>query len=232
MPNAIVRAAIKIVFIFVKFSFYPAVCARRWNWLTVHGHKIPWSKQKNRNAPAHGTPRAEKKKFQIRRTQLRAKSGASVMLEEKTVVREIALAGFNGDTQIAAEKMRVEIGFCRAPFCDGSTGAFCGAEFLPEQQGITCPCWQQAGSVFAQGIAAGATNGVVTSATPNNMASTIFTKLSSVRLSHCAKPILAFPCQFLASLAFCASVSLMTFMYLSGSFRNFGLHIEQQNLIS
>jgi len=145
---------------------------------------------------------------------------------------ETESAGLAGSVQIKALKARSE-SWPGLPVCDGTTGLDCesGADFV-SQQGMVTPCWQQARTCLAQddGVCA-IRNGVPISSKLQTMPSVVFTIKISHQRAHCAPHFLAFDHQFLASLAL-ASAALMIFMYLSGSARNLGLHIGQQNLIS
>ena len=147
---------------------------------------------------------------------------------------ETESAGLDGRLQIKALEARSESWFW-LPVGDGTAGLDCesGVDFAL-QHGISPPCWQQTRTCLTQadGVCA-SRNGVPASTKLQMMAHVVFTFLMSCTRREIAKHCLASVRQFLSPLAFAlASASLMIFMYLSGSARNVGLHIGQQNFIS
>ena len=109
-------------------------------------------------------------------------------------------------------------------FCAGTMGVE-GVDFAA-QQSILTPPWQHARARETHGAAAVDRNGVPISARLNTMANIHLTVSVSIFYARVASLLLVNADQFLASAA------LIVFMYVSGSLRNFGLHMAQQNLIS
>ena len=168
----------------------------------------------------------------MRRAQSRAKSGAPAAIADGVEWEEIESARLAGSVQIKALETRSESWF-GLPVGAGTAGLDCesGDEFTL-QQGISAPGRQQARTCLTQDVGVCASrNGVPASTRLQRMAHVVFTFLMSCTRLKTDRHFSAQNRQFLASLAL-ASASLMIFMYLSGSPRNVGLHIGQQNLIS
>ena len=142
--------------------------------------------------------------------------------------KEIESAGLEGTVQIKTPRARSESGLLPAPGAGWESG-----DGLAWQHGMVTPCLQQERACLTHAAVSGAdvaSNGAPASRKPQTMASVVFMFSPYILSGDSAAPLLAFACQFLA-FAF-ASAALMIFMYLSGSPRNVGLHIGQQNLIS
>ena len=197
------------------------------------GTKIPWSRKTECSTPAQGTLRAFRPVNQRRRAQLREKSGVAEAVITGVQLEVLELAGATGRVKVKTRGARSESWFW-ARLVAGAAGLGCESDDLAAQQGMVTPCAQQARAWRTQdaGICAGR-NGNPTSSKLQIVTRTVFTNLILPNQDSLANLFLPSLHQLLIQHYFCfASASWRIFMYLSGSPRNFGLHVGQQNLIS
>ena len=170
------------------------------------------------------------------RAQFRANSGRPFAEHDGADCEEIVVTGLAGRVQIRKAGANSEC-WVWLPAGAGATGADGEAGVdRALQHAMLPPGWQQARTCLPHAAGTGictANGGVAASRRLQMMASTNFMLLNCPARRKTAKHFLAGCRQFLASLALAlTSAARMIFMYLSGSFRNFGLHIGQQNFTS
>lgn len=105
------------------------------------GTKLRGTGRRSRNAPAQGAPRASAEEFQMRRTQRRAKSGASAAAKEGETVGVIEGVPAVAKTQVTVAGTEDKI-CCETPAAVASSGAECGV-VAAWQQAILPPQRQQ-----------------------------------------------------------------------------------------